>query len=471
MRIYNTLTRQTEDFVPIDPKLVKIYSCGPTVYDSAHIGNLSSYIYADTLRRTLNLAGYRTKHVMNITDVDDKTIRESQNKFPILPPNDALRKLTDEVYSQFLSDMEKVGNDVGQTEFVRATDSIIAIQKLIKYLIVTGAAYVADDGIYFDVKKYSKEHKYGQLSKIELPSEMKSRINNDEYDKESAQDFALWKVTKPSEPAWNFDLDDGKSIHGRPGWHIECSAMSTEKLGQPFDIHTGGIDLVFPHHENEIAQSTASGQPERLSNYFVHNGHLLVNGEKMAKSKKNFYTLQDIEQKGFSPLDFRMMILQSHYQMPSNFSWDNLEAAHNRLMKWRAAAELRHQVPINSHNEPQESIIETLLIRTTSTLMRNLNTPEALMTLDQAFDLVTGDTSGYSYESITNLVQFVDQNLGLQLESNTPDVSDSIKEMIQLRSVVRANGDYEKSDEIRDALIAQKIKLNDIPAGVIWSRI
>lgn len=471
MRLHNTLTRQTEDFVPIDPKLVKMYSCGPTVYDSAHIGNLSSYIYADILRRTLNLAGYRTKHVMNITDVDDKTIRESQVKYPILPPNDALRELTNNVYQLFLRDMAEVGNDITKVEFVRATDSMFAIQKLIKFLIVAGVAYKADDGIYFDVQKYSSERKYGQLSNIDLPSEMKSRINNDEYDKDSAQDFALWKAAKPGEPAWNFELDDGTSMHGRPGWHIECSAMSVEALGQPFDIHTGGIDLIFPHHENEIAQSTADGQPERLANYFVHSGHLLVDGEKMAKSKKNFYTLEDIEQKGYSPLDFRMMILQSHYQTPSNFSWDNLEAAHNRLMKWRAVAELRHQIPQNANNEPQEAIVDTLLIRTISTLINNLNTPEALMILDQVFDLVGGDSTGFNFDSILSVIKFVDQNLGLQLEDATPDITDNIKEMIQLRLVVRANGDYEKSDEIRDSLLSQGIKLNDIPNGVIWSRI
>ena len=471
MRLHNTLSKANEEFVPIDPKLVKIYTCGPTVYDSAHIGNLSSYIYADMLRRTLNLAGYRTKHVMNITDVDDKTIRESQKKYPNLSPDKALNELTTSIYQAFVDDMRAVGNDINELNFVRATDSMNAIQKQIKFLILAGIAYVADDGIYFDVKKYSNERKYGQLSKIDLPNDMQSRINNDEYDKESAQDFALWKLAKPSEPAWNFDLEDGRSMRGRPGWHIECSAMSVQHLGQPFDIHTGGIDLIFPHHENEIAQSTADGQPEKLANYFVHSGHLMVNGEKMSKSKGNFYTLTNIVQKGYSALDFRMMILQSHYQAASNFTWDSLESAHNRLIKWRAVAELRHQIPDTAHNKPQEAMIDSLILQAVATLISNINTPKTLVMLDQMFDIVLGDANNYSNTSISQLIQFVDENLGLSLEENTPDISDSIKEMIQLRSVVRANGDYEKSDEIRDSLLSQGIKLNDIPSGVTWSRV
>lgn len=471
MRIHNTLTRQAEEFVPIDPTLVKIYTCGPTVYDNAHIGNLSSYIYADMLRRTLNLAGYRTKHVMNITDVDDKTIRKSQEKYPDLSPNDALHKLTNDIYKVFLSDMEKVGNDVYQVKFIHATDSMHDIQKLIKFLLIAEVAYIADDGIYFNIKKYSESRKYGQLSKVELPSEMKSRINNDEYDKDSVQDFALWKAAKPDEPAWAFE-HEGKSMRGRPGWHIECSAMSVKHLGQPFDIHTGGIDLVFPHHENEIAQSTADGQPEKLANYFMHNCHLLVNCEKMAKSKGNFYTLRDVEFNGYSALDFRMLILQSHYQTPSNFSWDNLKSARNRLMKWRAVAELRHQLPKVANNDPQETVIDNLLLEAVKALVEcNLNTPEALKYIDEAFDVASGDPSSYSIDSVLKLIEFVDRNLGLALEDTTPDISDDIKEQIQLRSVVRANGDYAKSDEIRDKLLSQGIKLNDIPDGVIWSRI
>lgn len=470
MRIYNTLTKQTETFVPINQKTVKIYTCGPTVYDCAHIGNLASYIYADVLRRVINLAGYETKHVMNITDVDDKTIRISQEKYPELEPNEALRKTTDEISQQFFADFSRIGNDMEKTMFVRATDSMKSIQELISYLLENGIAYVAGDGIYFNIKEYSKNRKYGQLSKIELPSEMKSRIDNDEYDKDSAQDFALWKATKPNEPAWKFEYDGGV-MFGRPGWHIECSAMSVDNLGQPFDIHTGGIDLIFPHHENEIAQSTADGQPESLANYFVHNGHLLVDGEKMSKSKKNFYTLNDIENKGFSALDFRMLILQSQYQAQNNFSWDNLASAHNRLNNWRYIAGLRHQLPGSADNNPQEAVVENLLNKASEALQNNLNTPEAIKFIDKACDIAGSSINEYSLDTVYNIMKFVDRYLGLQLKDSTPDVTDNIKEMIQLRSVVRANGDYKKSDEIRDSLLSQGIKLNDIPEGVIWSRI
>lgn len=333
MKLYNTLTKKTEDVKPLKDNEIRIYSCGPTVYDHIHIGNLASFIHADALRRSLEDEGHKVRHVMNITDVDDKTIRRSHEKYPDLEPKEALKKLTSEYEELFKKDMEEVGNDLAALEFVRATDYIPQMQELIRKLHGGGFAYIADDGVYFSIEAYKKSGKtYGQLIPIDSKNTSESRIQNDEYDKESAHDFALWKKQKPGEPAWEFTLN-GHDLTGRPGWHIECSAMSHTLLGQPFDIHTGGIDLIFPHHENEIAQSTAGKDDPLLAKLFFHNEHLLIDGKKMSKSLNNFYTLREIKEKGFNPLAFRLLVLQSTPRNQANFSWEILQAAQNRFNK------------------------------------------------------------------------------------------------------------------------------------------
>jgi cysteinyl-tRNA synthetase len=294
MKLYNTLTKKVADFKPLKAGHVSIYSCGPTVYDHIHIGNLSSFIYVDTLRRVLENQNYTVKQVMNFTDIDDKTIKRSLEKYPDLDAMTALNKLTSYYTKLFLSDIQSIGNDIGAVNFIKATASIKDMQNLISYLHAKGFAYVTEDGVYFSIKAYVQSGKnYGQLTTISVASTSKARIDNDEYDKESAHDFALWKVQRDGEPAWPFSLD-GKDLTGRPGWHIECSAMSQKALGIPFDIHTGGIDLIFPHHENEIAQSTAGHDFNELANIFFHNEHLLVDSKKMSKSLKNFFTLEAV---------------------------------------------------------------------------------------------------------------------------------------------------------------------------------
>ncbi|MBI5906432.1 cysteine--tRNA ligase, partial [Candidatus Saccharibacteria bacterium] len=256
MKLYNTLTKKISVFQPLNDGHVGVYTCGPTVYDHIHIGNLSAFITADILRRVLGVNN-DVKQVMNFTDVDDKTIRRSQEKYPELEAMDALKKLTEEYSQIFLQDMESVGNDVNAITFVKATDSIKQMQVLIHSLYDKKFAYITEDGVYFSIKAYKDSGKtYGQLTEITASSTSEARIANDEYSKASPHDFALWKKQKKDEPAWDFELD-GHDLRGRPGWHIECSAMSATVLGQPFDIHTGGVDLIFPHHENEIAQSTA----------------------------------------------------------------------------------------------------------------------------------------------------------------------------------------------------------------------
>lgn len=468
MKLYNSRFNQVQEFQPLHGNWVGMYSCGPTVYNHAHIGNLSSYIYADTLRRTLKAQGYDVHHIMNFTDVDDKTIRDSHAKYPGDEPMMALRKLTSHYEQVFLDEMTAVGNNVADITFVRATDNIPDIQKLIKKLLGEGIAYIADDGIYFSINEYRKTRKYGQLSHVEFDERVsEERINNDEYDKDNAHDFALWKRQKPGEPAWDFVIDDKTKMPGRPGWHIECSVMSVKNLGQPFDIHTGGVDLKFPHHENEIAQSTAGDQPELFANFFVHNEHLLVNGEKMSKSAHNFFVLSDLTDKGYSPLDFRMLVLQSHYRKATNFSWENLTAAQNRLNHWRAVAEWRYQTPDYPDDDQLEKV-HAAIEQAQDALENDLDTAGALKCYDEAFDLFK--PAAVSHEALAALVQNIDQVLGLEIEQTTPDISADDYALIDERQAARTRKDWSASDQLRDKLKERGITVQD-GALPIWSKL
>ncbi len=468
MKLYNTLSRSIEAFKPLKADKVRLYSCGPTLYDHIHIGNLSSFIYADALRRALQAAGYDTEHVMNFTDVDDKTIRRSQEQYPDLSPQQALEKLTQEYGELFLTDMEAIGNDLAALAFVRATQQIAVMQKLISQLYKDGFGYIADDGVYFSIEKYKKSGKhYGQLLELHASNTSAARINNDEYDKESVHDFALWKLHKDNEPAWEFELD-GHNLLGRPGWHIECSAMSIEKLGQPFDIHTGGTDLIFPHHENEIAQSTA-GKEADLAKFFVHNEHLLVDGRKMSKSLNNFYTLEDVQERGYEPLAFRLLVLQSHYRSQSNFSWENVQAASNRLRDLRNLAALRFQLV--HEKESDREAFQVWIGAIAQPLMEDLNTPVALAALSQVQTKIENELISASDDgAFTKFLQQVDALFGLDLMAQD-DISDTQKQTIQQREKARTAKDWQKSDDLRAELEKQGIGVRDTDLGPIWFRL
>lgn len=464
LKLYNTLTKTTEDFQPIDPEEVKIYSCGPTVYNHAHIGNLASYVYADVLRRVVQLAAQApVKHVMNFTDIDDKTIRDSRIRYPNLAPMEALKNLTTEYEEIFLVEMREIGNNTEDVLFVRATENIVAIQELIKKLLKNNVAYETDDGIYFSIKEYQKKRQYGQLAKISVGQ---ARIENDEYDKDQASDFALWKKQKANEPAFEFALDD-KDFTGRPGWHIECSVMSVKNLGQPFDIHTGGVDLVFPHHENEIAQSTAGDQPERLANYFVHTEHLLVDGKKMAKSANNFYTLSDIKNKKFRPLDFRLLVLQGHYQSATQFTWESLQSAQSRLDGWKDTFELTYQTK-DSRDPAQLDAVNELVDKSIQALFSNLNTAQALSYIDQAFAIFKPENCNHL--ALTALSIFCSRELGLSVISLTDDISDEQKAKITNREKAKQDRDFATADALRSELAEEGIILSDTTSGTIWHR-
>ncbi len=474
MKIYNSLNRQVEQFEPLDAEHIRIYSCGPTVYDQAHIGNLATFIYADTLRRAVKIAfpDATIKHVMNITDVDDKTIKRSRSHYPELEPTAALQKLTHQYEELFMRDMKAIGADIGALSFLRATDqaNITAMQALIVELVNDKVAYLADDGIYFSIDQYQKKGRtYGQLVDIPALSEQHSRVNNDEYDKDSIHDFALWKRQKDDEPAWEFEID-GTSYLGRPGWHIECSAMSTLVLGQPFDLHTGGVDLKFPHHENEIAQSTATSSHEQLARYFVHNEHVLVDSEKMAKSANNFYTLDGITTKGYDPLAYRLLILQSHYRNQAHFSFENLEAAQNHLKNLRNFSERRFQPTNQENGNDTGHQFEQKIADLKKAITDDLNTPLAIKIIASLVDDYTAPATTLNYNDIPKITEVIDELFGLNL-SEVSDITASEKELIQQREVARANGEWGKSDQLRTALTQQKIGVNDTPTGPIWYRL
>lgn len=461
MKLFNTLTRTVTEFKPLVDQAVRIYSCGPTVYDHIHIGNLSAFIAADTLRRVLVATGYRTMHVMNFTDIDDKTIRRSAENYPDLDAAEALTTLTRQYEAIFLTDMAAIGNDVEAVQFVRATDSIEGMRDLITQLYQNGYAYIADDGVYFSIENYKASGKeYGQLLELSSDNTNSARIDNDEYDKESVHDFALWKTRKDNEPAWDFELD-GHQLLGRPGWHIECSVMSSSQLGQPFDIHTGGVDLIFPHHENEIAQSTAGKENPTYAKYFVHNEHLLVDGKKMSKSLGNFFTLRDIQEKGIEPLAFRLMILQAHYRNQTNFTWENLEATQNRLKRWQATANLCWQ-----KNMSCGAFDSTHKDRLLEALGNDLDTPQAMLVIEEAFAEAEQLHLDDNFDSFINLVE---RTLGLKLTGD--NVDEETVTLLAERQTARDHKDFVKSDELRHLLTERGIGVRDTTVGQIWFRL
>lgn len=457
MKLHNTLSRKVEEFEPIHEAEVKLYTCGPTVYDHVHIGNLRTYIFEDMLRRTLASNGLNVLHVMNITDVDDKTIKRSQQKYPDIEPKAALKKLTEEYEKLFYEDMTKVGIDLSASKIVKATDHIDDMQELIRQV---PTKYVAGDGIYFDINKYKN---YGALVKLDR-SHSHHRINNDEYDKDHVADFALWKAKSESEPSWAFEIE-GQSIEGRPGWHIECSAMSVKYLGQPFDIHTGGVDLIFPHHENEIAQSrSAAAKP--LANYWLHAEHLLVDGRKMSKSLKNFYILDDILAKNFDPLAFRLLVLQAHYRHQMNFTWESIEAAQAFLNRLRAWADLRFQANLG-HKKTAADAYQPSLDKIRRATADDLNTSQSLAVLSSLANIA--EQEGVDPSKLTGLLKEIDKLLGLGL-ADSQDISHDTKSLIVAREEARKDGDWTKADRLRKKLLDQAIEINDTPHGPAWFR-
>ncbi len=457
IKLYDTMTRQVREVLPLKDEEFRIYACGPTVYDYPHIGNLRAFIAVDLLHRTLKHFGWKVRLIMNLTDVDDKTIKGSRREG--IP----LKDYTTKYAEIFFSDLKAL-NILPATHYPRATDHIPQMVELIKKLLDKGVAYESDDGVYFSVSKFPD---YGKLSRVkerQLVVGASGRVSSDEYSKDSVYDFALWKKWKEEDGEVWWETPFGK---GRPGWHIECSVMSTHYLDAPLDIHAGGEDLIFPHHENEIAQYEAA-TGKKFCNHWFHISHLLVNGEKMSKSLGNFYTLKDLVERGFSPRSIRYVLLSTHYRKPLDFTFKKVRQADVSLRKldeftarmWRAERE--------GGEGGSEELVDKFKSEFDDALADDLNISSALGTV---FELVNAVSSmkpvpkGVARKSL-EFMKYADEVLGVVRFPR--ELSDEEMKMVQEREKARREKDFETADKIRSELASKGIYLIDTPEGTVW---
>ena len=458
MKIFNTLTRQKDEFVPINKGEVKIYACGPTVYNYIHIGNARPLCVFDTLRRYLEWRGNKVDFVQNFTDIDDKLIKRANEENTTVPD------VAERYIKEFWTDAKGL-NIKEATVHPRATENIEQIQNIIKTLIDKGYAYCSGGDVYYRAKKFSE---YGKLSHQPLEElEAGARIDVTEI-KEDPMDFCLWKAAKPGEPFWESPW--GK---GRPGWHIECSAMAGRYLGKTIDIHCGGLDLIFPHHENEIAQSEAANGCE-FAHYWMHNGFINVDNHKMSKSLNNFFTVRDVaERYGYEPI--RYMMVSCHYRSPINYSAEVIEQAKNsleRLYTCRDNIDFALKNAADGGEIP--AFVEQRKQEFTDAMEDDLNTADALAAVFMLVrDINTAISAGAGKKALEAFAEVFDELtcvLGLVYNRRTETLDSEIEELIEKRTEARKNKDFKTADEIRDKLKEMGIILEDTPQGVKWTR-
>jgi cysteinyl-tRNA synthetase len=462
LRLHNTLTKKVEDFVPLITSKVNLFVCGPTVYDLSHLGHAKTYVQMDVLARVLKQNDYKLFYLQNITDIDDKIIIRSNEK------EVSWEELRTTYQDEYIKDMGSL-NNTSVTEYARATDYIDDIIKQVTTLIDKEHAYTIDkDGIYFEISTFPDYGKLSGRSEIKK-DDAQTRIDESE-NKRGWNDFCLWKFSKPGEPVW-----DAPFGAGRPGWHIEDTAITEHFFGPQYDIHGGAIDLIFPHHEAEITQMESISDKIPMVGYWVHTGFLTIDSEKMAKSAGNFYTIREVIEKGYDPIAIRLFMLQSHYRSAINFSFDNLDAASNRLSNWRNVAALRHQTHDTLRDDDNKSTDErsVSLYATAQALAEalndDINTPAGLVIIDEAFSrLVNAKLQDIHQHAFTELLETIDETLGLDLLASTPDISDDAKRLILERQHARDNSDWKKSDELRDALAKDGIAIRDTSHGSVW---
>ncbi len=464
LHLFNTLTRHKDAFIPLHVGKAGMYTCGPTVYNFPHIGNYRAYVFADVLKRYLLFKGFAVHHVMNITDVDDKTIRDSRKE------GAPLRQFTQRYTKAFMEDLAALHITMPDT-FCNATDHVTEMISLVQCLLDKGLAYKGEDGsVYFKVAGFADYGKLAHLDLEALKSGASGRVAADEYTKENAHDFALWKAYTPDDGDVVWDAPFGK---GRPGWHIECSAMSMRYLGNTFDIHTGGVDLIFPHHQNEIAQSEGcSGKP--FVKYWLHNEWLLVDGEKMSKSKGNFYTLRDLFAKDHKPLAIRYVLLSTHYRQQLNFTMDGVSAAAAAIERIQNLIVALQQHKAGTSDDTCADLLGALRSGFEQAMDDDLNISEALAVL---FDyvkevnakLAQGVVSAADAKLYLGALQDIDAVLGV-MTFTTVDLDAGIDALVHEREAARKKKDFKKADAIRDQLKAQGIILEDTPQGIRWKR-
>ncbi len=478
LRFFNTLSRQVEDFQPLEDGKVRLYICGPTVWNFAHIGNFRTFIFGDILRRYLKFKGYELTHVMNLTDIDDRIINEAAAR------NISVGEFTEPYARYFLEDSDALGNERPEI-MPRATEHISEMIAIISTLLANGHAYESDGSIYYRIAAFPE---YGKLSKISFEGNIaggSERVDTDKYDKEDARDFALWKLVGPTdEPGW-----DAPFGRGRPGWHIECSAMSMKYLGETFDIHAGGQDLQFPHHENEIAQSEgATGK--LFAKYWIHSEFLKIDDVTMSKSKGNFFTFRDLRDQGYSPLAIRYLLLSVPYRRQLNFTFEGLQGAESTVERLRNFRSLVRNVAVDCES-PRGSklnsgtssvsplltrgLVQCALERFETAMDDDFNTAAALAAVHDmvreintamAADGLTSDEQAAVLDAIAKF----DSVLGIFGPENDQLLDADIEALIEERQRARHDRDFARSDEIRDDLAGRGIILEDTKDGVRWKR-
>src|SRR5271170_191844 len=460
LKLFNTLSRSVQEFAPLDPaqKKIGMYCCGPTVYDFAHIGNWRTFVFADLVRRYLEFKNFQVTHVMNITDIEDKIIRRVRETKTTLP------EFTGKFETAFFEDLKTL-NCLSPHQTPRATEHIPEIISLIEKLIARGIAYKANDGsVYFSIEKYRGcGCSYGQLLKLNF-DEMRAgeRISADEYEKESVADFALWKAYVPEDGEITWDSPWGK---GRPGWHIECSAMSMKVLGESFDLHLGGEDLKFPHHEDEIAQSEgATGKP--FVKYWLHGAHLLVEGKKMSKSLGNYFTLRDLLAKGYTGREVRYLLLRAHYRETFNFTLEGLGEAKSALKRIDECVSKLREVAGTSTAMPESKLVTAF----GTALADDLNISAAW---GEVFKWVTATNTQLAENTLSAdqaagalaAWEKVDAVLGIGIKGET-EIPPDIQALADERAAAKKAKDFKRSDAIRVELKAKGWIIEDTPKGI-----
>ena len=462
LRFYNTLTRQKDAFQPRKPGHVSLYTCGPTVYNHPHIGNYRAYIFEDLLRRYLKYRGYTVTQVMNLTDVEDKIIRDSQQAG--MP----LRDFTSLYTRTFFEDLRTLNIEPAEV-YPAATDHLPEMVALIKKLQERGYTYTVDGSIYYRIDRFPAYGKLAHLDADTLQRGASGRIDNDEYAKDDVRDFALWKAWTPDDGDVYWDTELGK---GRPGWHIECSAMSMKYLGTHFDVHTGGEDNIFPHHENEIAQSeAATGEP--FVNYWLHCRHLLVDNQKMSKSLGNFYTLRDLLEKGFKPKGLRYALLSIHYRQPLNFTFEGLHAAEQAVQ--RLTDFMQHLQTVQGDGVDVQPLVTETQQRYEEALDDDLNISGALgaifeMVREVNRAMAQQQLSGAGAAQVAALMRRFDAVLGLLADEQTPH-DHEVEVLMEERQHARQSRDFARADALRVQLRERGYVVEDTPQGARLKRL
>ena len=448
MKLYNTLTRKIENFEPQDAERVKVYTCGPTVYSFAHIGNFTCYVYWDLLVRVLELQGYKVDRVLNITDVGHLTSDADEGEDKMEKGARREGKTVWEVAEMYMNDYLKnfrALNMIEPSHICRATDFVKEDMALVDALDEKGFLYDTTDGLYFDTSKFPTYADFAHLDLKHLKAGARVEFSNE---KRNVSDFAVWKWIRDGEDhamQWEY-----RGRMGYPGWHIECATIIHEVLGEPIDIHCGGIDHIPIHHTNEIAQLEGA-YGKKMSNFWLHNNFITIEGQKISKSLGNVYMFDDLAERGYTHMDYKMWVLQGHFQSERNFSFEDLAAARQRLLNYRNFAALRWQKPATNLDDVRKAML--------TQLENNLNSAGALAELDKVMAQSVPDEK---------FVQFLDEAFGLKIAEATPDISDELKEKITKRFEAKKAKDFVTADKLRDEIAAKGIVLLDGADGSVW---